>query len=419
MRQQVQQLANCLLHAGPLPSNDAIALARRHWLGAWLYHVAGDQITDPSIRRLLATDFAESFTRRAALMQAWRLADTALADFGVRAITLGGLPWSDQTHPHPACKFSQDLDLLISTTDLPRAQAALRAAGFRPKRGHGMWEIMQTQLQPENETGFRFPEDSDPEGASSVPASPKSNREPQQPISHPRHEGSGDVTQLPIPTIELDLHTTPGEEARNPTLRRLYGTTTEQLLTAAEPWTDWRNSSGGDNPQFGAGWRLSIEACMDNRVVHFHKHHCHPLRHGLELLTLLQLPHDPEKLRNWVAIARTGRVWAFVLALLREWGGDELADPITPADRNWAAKPAVAKLLAPAANGQLTPLAHQLHLKMLGPTGKLRYLWGIAWPPRDVLLWSYGHHGAEMGMMKIARLRIRRLLRFAAGGRGK
>src|SRR5690606_8234423 len=74
-------------------------------------------------------------------------------------------------------------------------------------------------------------------------------------------------TATRIPTIELDLHTTPGEEARNPTLRRLYGATTEQLQAESEPWTNWRNPEFTANGEFGAAHRLSIEACMDNRVV--------------------------------------------------------------------------------------------------------------------------------------------------------
>jgi len=363
-RAHIRELMAFLIQQGPWPSEPALALGRQHWLGPWLKARLDQQpesSNQPSAetRAQLASDFADAFIRHACLAGAWNDVHAALATRQTPTLTLGGLPYHDSLYPHPAAKYSQDLDLLVHQSDLSSAELAIRNAGFTKVRGHNMWRKI---------------------------------------IDHT--------------SIELDLHTTPGEEARNPALALAYGQTTEQLFAASESWQGL-TSSNPSSPTNGL--RLSLPALADNRVIHFFKHYCYPLRHAVELPLILRQPINPDALAYQVSTSRSGRVWAFVLSVLTRWGIDRstIADPTSPADRAFAADPRINSLIESAANGTGEPISTLAELHMLRGIDRARYAWNIAWPPRHALLEMHGRDPSDAvgvsGALLISRLRAKRL----------
>jgi hypothetical protein len=349
-----------------MPSPGAVEHGRAHWLGPWIKSRLDQQPTQsgqPLPATLLAklnSDFANSFARLAALRETFSAVHTALATHRIPHLTLGAMPYAHLLYPHPAAKYSQDIDLLICPEDGLRAERALEAAGFARLRGHPVWRI-----------------------------------------------------DLSGHTLELDLHTTPGEEKRNPAVSLAYGQTTEHLFASAIPWpaeSDWHAPSGA--------LCLSLTVLADNRVIHFFKHYCHPLRHGLELAALLRLPLDMQNLRQQVESSRSGKVWAIVLEVLRAWGVDghgapPVADPTTPSDREFAATPRSRRLIATAAANLGEPVTPKLEYAMLEGTQRLRYAIGVVWPPRHILAGMYGRDPADLlglrGAALLSRLRCQRI----------
>lgn len=363
-RAQIRELMAFLIQQGPWPSEPALTLGRQHWLGPWLKARLDQQPELPNqasaeTRAQLASDFADAFFRLALLAGAWNDVHVALASHQVPTLTLGALPYHDSLYPHPAAKYSQDLDLLVHQSDLSNAEFAILSAGFTKVRGHNMWR----------KTIDRTP-------------------------------------------IELDLHTTPGEEARNPALALAYGQTTEQLFAASESWPGL-TSSNPSSPTNGL--RLSLPALADNRVIHFFKHYCYPLRHAIELPLILRQPLDTDALAHQVSLSRSGRVWAFVLSVLTRWGIDRstIADPTSPADRAVAADPRINSLIESAANGTGDPVSTLAELRMLRGIDRARYAWNIAWPPRHALLEMHGRDASDAsgvsGALLVSRLRAQRL----------
>lgn len=364
--QECRELARCLTGDGAVPSPTAIEHGRNHWLGAWLKACfdSGTSSPQPSlqpeVRTKLNSDFASSFARLAALNTAWSMARTQLDQSRIPFLTIGCLPYAASLYPHPAAKYSQDLDLLIHPRDAAGAELALKAAGFTRMRGHSVWRVTTAGQ-----------------------------------------------------TIELDLHVTPGEERRNPALRHAYLQTTDSLFASATTWPDSPHWNGAEGALC-----LSPPALANNRVIHFFKHYCHPLRHGLELMLLLRSPMDMDQLRHQVEISRSGRVWAVVLEVLRAWGGDQfgghpMTDPTTSADREFASRPRSRILVAAAASGTGEPVTPRLEYAMLAGTAKVSYALGVMWPPRDILLSMYGREpdgvNGIRGMALVSRLRCARI----------
>lgn len=196
--------------------------------------------------------------------------------------------------------------------------------------------------------------------------------------------------------VHLDLHTMPGDEARLPVLAKAYAQSTEQLFAHALPCHEVPSTQV-----------LDAAALLDNRVVHFFKHHCQSLRHGVEIALLMR--RDCKALRAMVEQSRSGRVWACVLAVLRAWELDVPHDPTTPEERAFAARPNIARLLELAAEQRADARMFKVSAAMLGPLDRLRLLIQLAWPSRDRLLVIYGMHSASLG--QVLALRARRVAR--------
>jgi len=89
-------------------------------------------------RTPLPPDIRTEVERRLAVQSAWQLhaaaslerAVDALTNAGVRACALKGPALAERLYLHPEERPSMDIDLLIMPADLPKASAALQAAGY-------------------------------------------------------------------------------------------------------------------------------------------------------------------------------------------------------------------------------------------------------------------------------------------------
>jgi hypothetical protein len=185
-------------------------------------------------------------------------------------------------------------------------------------------------------------------------------------------------------------------------LRRAFGQSTERLFEGARR-----------DPAIGGALVPGWEANLDNRVIHWFKHYCEPLRHGVELALMLRQPIDTEKLCTEVVASRSGRVWAFVLELLRRWRAQSGVDPTTDADRAFVRQPRVARVLDACSRLEGGRSPFKVAALMLPPSQRARLALQVALPNRQELLRMSGH--ASAGPVRLLSLRVKRAAKAARG----
>ncbi|MCK6440987.1 MAG: hypothetical protein L6Q71_12400, partial [Planctomycetes bacterium] len=205
--------------------------------------------------------------------------------------------------------------------------------------------------------------------------------------------------------LQLDLHTTLGDEGRYPTLARAYGLAPDTLFAAKVP--------ASETAPRGT-FALRDDHYLDYRVIHFFKHYCTKLIDALELALLferLNVNHD--LLRATVAQSNSGRVWACVLCILKVWGLEPAFDPVSDSDRAFAQTPRVRKILDEIArlDGGRSPV--RLAAMMLPPNLRLRFAWELIWPRREVMLRLASRDEATWG--ELAFIRMRRMAKTFGG----
>ncbi len=347
-RETLSDVFKFLLYGKDIPARVSLKFLRDNRLSALFYLRLGERAHP--LRQACATDFAYAFERRVKLNQAWEKVTEQLAQAGIENLSLGSLAYSAEIFGHPAARIPQDIDLLIHKDDFSQALRLLKEEGWSRLAGHPV---------------------------------------------------------LSRDGIELDLHTTPGEEARIPGVARAYVQRTQDLFAMSY-------QAAGTPIHTKV---LRPEALLDNRVIHFFKHYCSSFQHGLELPLLLKRPFDAALLEESIQRSSSGKVWACVLEVLSDWGliseEDQSKVPLSPSDRGFVKRSRVEKVLKLVSEGRGGRAPLILTAFMMPPAARIRYAWHLAWPARKILLDAYAE--PEAGFLRSLVLRGRRLFKAISG----
>lgn len=113
-------------------------LRRRFW-----------DLTPDATKAALKTFQSGHLARTLLLIREFRAVADALSAQGVRFVPFKGLALACQLYGDPSWREFNDLDILIAERDLKQAEAALAAAGYRPR--HGDWEYRRAFLAYQNQ----------------------------------------------------------------------------------------------------------------------------------------------------------------------------------------------------------------------------------------------------------------------------
>lgn len=112
---------------------ELVGLLRRHGLGGWAYRVyrdAGVELPE-DVLGPLRIEHASGTARNIVALSAYERLSGILSKAGVEHIPLKGIRLLETLYPDPGTRQIGDIDLLIREEDIIRADAALRAAGYR------------------------------------------------------------------------------------------------------------------------------------------------------------------------------------------------------------------------------------------------------------------------------------------------
>lgn len=329
-------LVRWLLHPRePMPELDA-ALIQQQRLGP----ILADRLRGSvhPLEQMCAMVWQENFQRQVRLRELWLEACELLRAAGIDNLTQGSPPYAARLYGSSANRFSQDIDLLVMPANKDKARSLLLANGWSPL---GHW---------------------------------------------------GPLTR---DGIALDLHDTPGDEARFTALRAGPHQSTEQLFEASRPCAL--------NPHTR---ELQPGALAVNRLIHLVKHRFAETRHLLDLILLLRETPRDDFLRA-LALGRAGDHAALLARLLDRMGIARpacLRDLPEPA---WLGAPWVQALLDDCANFRSGPRFHLVIAQTLPGMARWRYLLQSLLPPTTEH--SVWHGQAGLGVWE----RTERLLRRA------
>jgi hypothetical protein len=120
-----------------VPDMEAARFAiHRHRVGPLLYGAVGSRKDrlDPGVYAMLEKNYRDNVESQTRALLVTTFIARRLAQAGVDWLELKGCPQASRLYSDPAYRASNDIDILVAPRDFRRATAALREAGFAPKR---------------------------------------------------------------------------------------------------------------------------------------------------------------------------------------------------------------------------------------------------------------------------------------------